>query len=89
MPARIAVTNRRTTRRLTSTRLVGMQLAKPKVDTSFVLSLDFDEKTGAIIIATTHAPPVNLRTALGYRLTPDEARSLSAALSAWAAGPTP
>jgi hypothetical protein len=65
-------------------RLVGMQLAKPKVDTSFVLSLDFDEKVGAIVVATTHTPPVNLKTALGYKLTPDEARSLAVALTAWA-----
>ncbi len=63
-----------------------MHLSKPKVETSFVHTLDFDEKTGAIIIATTHDAPVNLKTALAYRLTPSDARALSAALSQWAEG---
>jgi hypothetical protein len=58
-----------------------MQLAKPQIPTSLLLTLDFDEKNGALAVATAHAPPVNLHTKLRYKVTRDEARALAVALT--------
>jgi hypothetical protein len=62
-----------------------VQLAKPKVDTSFVHSLDFDEKTGDRSSSPDAHAAGEPQDGARYSLTPDEARTLAAALSAWAA----
>lgn len=60
-----------------------MQVAKPPIKTDLVLSLALDEAAGVIAISTSHAPPVNLRTTLAYKLTVDEARELAGSLMRW------
>lgn len=62
-----------------------MKVSKPPVHTDVVLSLDFDESRGAVTIATSCRPGLNLGVALGYALTADEARQLATALTTWAA----
>jgi hypothetical protein len=59
-----------------------LKVEKPAIPTQVVLSLSFDD--GVVTIATAHAVPLSLRSALAYRLTREEARELAAELRAWA-----
>jgi hypothetical protein len=47
------------------------------------LKVSFDESTGVIKVG--YSTTINLASSLGYRLTPDEARTLAGALEAYAA----
>jgi hypothetical protein len=59
-----------------------MRIEKPAVPTQIVLSLSLED--GVVTIATAHAAPLQLRSALAYRLTREEARQLATELQTWA-----
>ena len=61
-----------------------MKVSKPSVQADIVLSREFDEDRGALTIATTCRPGLNLGVALGYPLTADDAKRLAVALTKFA-----
>ena len=59
-----------------------MQFDQPKISGALTLSMAFDH--GVISVSYKHDPPISLGARLGYRMRPDEARKLAAALTEWA-----
>jgi hypothetical protein len=59
-----------------------MELTQQPHPTEVTLKVSFDETTGVLKVG--YSTTINLASALGYRLTPDEAKSLAAALSKYA-----
>ena len=59
-----------------------MQFDQPRIPTALTLSMAFDD--GVIAVFYKHDAPMNLASRLGYRMKPEEARKLAAALTAWA-----
>jgi len=59
-----------------------MELAQRPQPTEVTLKISFDETTGVIRVG--YSTTINLASALGYRLTRDEAKALATALDAFA-----
>jgi hypothetical protein len=59
-----------------------MELTQQPHPTEVTLKVSFDETTGVIKVG--YSTTINLASSLGYRLTPDEAKSLARALDAFA-----
>jgi hypothetical protein len=59
-----------------------MELAQRPHPTEVTLKISFDEATGVLKVG--YSTTINLASALGYRLTRDEAKALASALEAYA-----
>jgi hypothetical protein len=66
-----------------------MEIAKPRIGADIEQRLSFDEATGVLSVGWTARPSVNLGSSLSFKLSAAEARSLGAALSAFAAQAKP